>query len=54
MYLPQTIGRLLTLLTIGFAALTACVSVDDLQALRTTIVTSGDLSLLLPSAMTYS
>lgn len=55
MYLPQTIGRLLTLLTISLAALMACVSMDDdSQALRTTIVTSGDLSQLPPSAMTYT
>ncbi|WP_300483197.1 hypothetical protein [Shewanella sp.] len=54
MYLPQKIGRLLTLLTISLAVLTACVSVEDSQVLRTTVVTSGDLSQLPPSAMTYS
>ncbi|MDT3337159.1 DUF4136 domain-containing protein [Shewanella sp. SP1S1-7] len=54
MYLPQKIGRLLTFLTISLAVLTACVSVEDSQVLRTTVVTSGDLSQLPPSAMTYS
>ncbi|UML92422.1 DUF4136 domain-containing protein [Shewanella xiamenensis] len=54
MNLTQTIWRVMTLLTFGLVGLTACVTVDDSQALRTTVVTSGDLSQLPPSAMTYS
>jgi len=55
MYLPQKIRRVLTIVSLSLLGLTACVSVnDDSQALRTTVVTSGDLSQLPPSAMTYS
>lgn len=54
MNLTQTIWRVMTLLTFGLVGLTACVTVEDSQALRTTVVTSGDLSQLPPSAMTYT
>jgi len=54
MNLTQTIWRVMTLLTFGLVGLTACVTVEDSQPLRTTVVTSGDLSQLPPSAMTYT
>ena len=51
----QQVCRQFVLLVCGLLSLTACVSMDDnAQQLRTTIVMSGDLSQLPPSAMTYS
>lgn len=51
----QQVCRRLVLLVCGLLSLTACVSMEDsTQSLRTTIVMSGDLSQLPPSAMTYS
>lgn len=48
--------RQLVLLIIGVVGLTACMSVNHnaAQPLRTTVVMSGDLSDLPPSAMTYT
>jgi len=55
MYLSQIIRRLLTIVMLSMLGLTACVSVnDESQVLRTTMVTSGDLSQLPPRAMTYT
>lgn len=55
MYLSKIIRWLLPLVMLSLLGITACVSVnDDSQTLRTTMVTSGDLSQLPPGAMTYT